>query len=304
LPGEGAGGRGTPVVTPSPQRLALAAAQWAVTHRVQAGGWNLRYRDAGEGPPLVLVHGLGCSTDYWVRNGAWLAAAGYRVLAPDLPGFGRTEGPRAGLSIVQQAYAVSVFAEAMRLGPAAYLGHSLSCQTVLELACTEPARVTALVLAAPTGDRRKKRLLREAIGFLRDIPREPPSLVPIIVDAYLRAGPFRWTQTWLAGKRHDAFDAARGVEAPTMVMVGERDPVVPAHFAAAIADTIGSNARLRIVPHAAHALIYDEAPGFNGTVLEFLDEVRGWTAAEGPAGGMEGDLAEDLDVPRATIQSE
>jgi pimeloyl-ACP methyl ester carboxylesterase len=237
-----------------------------------AGGWNLRYRQAGEGPPLVLVHGLGCSTDYWVRNGAWIAAAGFRVLAPDLPGFGRTDGPRAGLSIVQQAYTVSVFAEAMRLGPAAYLGHSLSCQTVLELACTEPARVTALVLAAPTGDRRKKRLLREALGFLRDIPREPPSLVPIILDAYLRAGPFRWTRTWLAGKRHDAFDAAKAVQAPTMVMVGERDPVVPVHFAAAIADTIDI-AQLRIIPDAAHALIYDQPAGFNGAVVEFLEEV-------------------------------
>lgn len=255
-----------------PGRLAQCAAEWAVTHRVLAGGWNLRYREAGEGPVLVLVHGLGCSTDYWVRNGAWLAAAGFRVLAPDLPGFGRTEGPRAGLSIVQQAYAVSVFAEALQLGPAAYLGHSLSCQTVLELACTEPARVRALILAAPTGDRRKKRLLREAFGFLRDIPREPPSLVPIIVDAYMRAGVIRWTRTWFAGKRHDAFDAARGIEAPGLVLVGARDPVVPVHFARAIAETIPS-ARFRIVANAAHALIYDEPAGFNGAVVEFLDEV-------------------------------
>lgn len=264
-------------VTVDAGRLAVAAAQWAVTHRVAAGGWNLRYREAGEGPPLVLVHGLGCSTDYWVRNGAWIAAAGYRVLAPDLPGFGRTDGPRAGLSIVQQAYAVSVFAEAMRLGPAAYLGHSLSCQTVLELACTEPARVSALILAAPTGDRRRKRLLREAVGFLRDVPREPPSLVPIILDAYVRAGPLRWTRTWLAGKRHDAFHAARRVRAPAMVMVGERDPVVPTHFAGALANAIG-HARLRIIPRAAHALIYDEPAGFNGTVVGFLDAVRNGTA--------------------------
>jgi 2-hydroxy-6-oxonona-2,4-dienedioate hydrolase len=259
-------------VNADPGRLAECAAQWAVTHRVLAGGWNLRYREAGAGPVLVLVHGLGCSTDYWVRNGAWLAAAGFRVLAPDLPGFGRTEGPRAGLSIVQQAYAVSVFAEAMRLGPAAYLGHSLSCQTVLELACTEPARVTALILAAPTGDRRKKRLIREAIGFLRDIPREPPSLVPIIVDAYMRAGVIRWTRTWFAGKRHDAFDAAKGIQAPALVLVGERDPVVPVPFAEAIAETIRS-ARLRMIPDAAHALIYDQPAGFNGAVVEFLDEV-------------------------------
>jgi 2-hydroxy-6-oxonona-2,4-dienedioate hydrolase len=296
-------------MTADPQRLAACAAQWAVTHRVMAGGWNLRYREAGKGPVLVLVHGLGCSTDYWVRNGAWIAAAGFRVLAPDLPGFGRTEGPRAGLSIVQQAYAVSVFAEAMRLGPAAYLGHSLSCQTVLELACTEPDRVTAIILAAPTGDRRKKRLLREAIGFLRDIPREPPSLVPIIVDAYLRAGPWRWTRTWLAGKRHDAFDAARGIQAPALVLVGERDPVVPVHFARAIEETIAS-ARMQVIPHAAHALIYDEPAGFNGAVVDFLEEVMRGRTGEVPWDGAEMRVeeetrgAEDLEAVRSPGRSE
>lgn len=250
------------------ERLARAAAQWAVTQRVRADDWDLRYRDAGEGPPLVLVHGLGCSTDYWVRNGPWLAAEGYRVLAPDLPGFGRTEGPR-GLTVVQQAYAVSVFAEAMGLGPAAYLGHSLSCQTVLELAATQPERVAALVLAAPTGDRRRKRLLREAAGFLRDIPREPPSLIPIVADAYLRAGPQRWFRTWLAGKRHDAFACAARVNAPTVVLVGDRDPVVTVSFARAMTYAV-KGARLRIIPGAAHALIYDRPAGFNGAVLDFL----------------------------------
>lgn len=252
-------------------RLGAAAAQWAVTHRVRADGWNLRYRQAGEGPPLVLVHGLGCSADYWVKNGPWLAAAGYRVLAPDLPGFGQTEGPR-GLSIPQQAYAVSLFSEAMGLGPAAYLGHSLSCQTVLELAGTEPERVTGLILAAPTGDRRKKRLLREAVGFLRDIPREPPSLVPLILEAYVRAGPVRWMRTWFGGKWHDAFQAAARVRAPAVVLVGERDPVVAVHFARAITYAV-KGARMRVIPDAAHALIYDQPDGFNLAVLQFLATV-------------------------------
>ena len=249
-------------------RLGRAAAQWAVTHRVRTDGWNLRYRQAGEGPPLVLVHGLGCSADYWVKNGPWLAAAGYRVIAPDLPGFGRTEGP-GWLSIVQQAYAVSRFSHALGLGRATYLGHSLSCQTVLELAATEPDRVAGLILAAPTGDRRKKRLLREAIGFLQDIPREPPSLVPLILDAYVRAGPLRWGRTWLAGKRHDAFAAAARVHAPAVVLVGGRDPVVAVHFARAITYAV-KGARMRVLPDAAHALIYDDPDGFNAAVLQFL----------------------------------
>ena len=248
--------------------LAKAAAEWAVTHTVRAGAWEVRYRVAGEGPPLVLVHGLACSSDYWVRNGAWLAAAGFRVHAQDLPGFGMTDGPRV-LSVTSQAAAAAEFAEAMGIGPAAYVGHSLSCQTVLELAATRPALVSRAVLAAPTGDRRKKRLLREAFGFARDIPREPAALVPLIGSSYLRAGPMRMLATWISGKRHDTFGAAARTTAPTLVLVGDRDPVVSLAFSRALAGTL-PDGRLRVVPDAAHAIIYDAADAFNAAVVAFL----------------------------------
>jgi pimeloyl-ACP methyl ester carboxylesterase len=55
--------------------------------------------------------------------------------------------------------------------------------------------------------------------------------------------------------------------------VGDRDPVVSVHFASAMADAL-PNGRLRVIPGAAHALIYDEPEKFNGAVVEFLEEVR------------------------------
>jgi 2-hydroxy-6-oxonona-2,4-dienedioate hydrolase len=254
-----------------PAALAEAAAAWSRTQRVDVGHWRVRYREAGAGPPLVLVHGLGCSADYWWRNGAPIAAAGFRVLAPDLPGFGRTEGPRSGLTIDQQARALERFAAALEVGPAAYLGHSLSCQTAIELAARRPELVSALVLAAPTGDRRKKRRLREAVGFFRDVVREPPDLVPVIADAYLRAGFIRWLGTWLAGKGHDTFAAAARVRCPALVLVGTDDPVVSEHFARAMAGAL-PGAACRTVENAAHALIFDEFQAFNREVVRFLRE--------------------------------
>jgi 2-hydroxy-6-oxonona-2,4-dienedioate hydrolase len=252
-----------------PRRLGVAAAAWSRTRRVAAGRHPVRYREAGAGPPLVLVHGLGCSADYWVRNGPWLAAAGFRVIAPDLPGFGRTPGPEGGLSIPAQAAAVARFADALRLPAAAYVGHSLSCQAVLELAASQPPRVAALLLAAPTGDRRRKRLLHESLGLLRDAPREPPSLLPLIAEAYLRAGFTRWLRTWLAGKRHDAFAAAARVSAPTLVLVGDRDPVSTVPFAHALAGAVRGG-RVEVVPGGTHAVIYSAPDAFNAAVAAFL----------------------------------
>ncbi len=262
---------GTSLTPEEGARLGECAAQWAGTHRVHAGEWEVRYREAGEGPVLVLVHGLGCSADYWLRNGPALSAAGFRVLAPDLPGFGRTAGPRGGLTVPAQARAMADFAAAMRLPPAAYVGHSLSCQTAIELAAARPELVGALLLAAPSGDRRRKRRLYEAVGFARAVFTEPRDLIPWVAEAYLRAGFVRWLRTWWAGKCHDTFGRAEAVDVPALVLIGDRDPVVSIPFARALADALPAG-RCRVVPGGAHAIIFDAADGFNRAVVEFLRE--------------------------------
>ena len=99
------------------------------------------------GPAVVLVHGLGVSADYWWRNGPEIAAAGYRVLAADLPGFGRTEGPLAGLSVEAQARALASWAEAMELGRAVHVGHSLGNAPYITLRAQAPRHSSALELA-------------------------------------------------------------------------------------------------------------------------------------------------------------
>lgn len=248
-----------------------AAASWVVERRVAVGGLEMRYREAGVGPVLVLVHGLGVSADYWWRNGAPLAEAGFRVLALDLPGFGRTAGPDAGLSVPEQAEALSAWAAALGLGPAVYLGHSLSCQAALELAVREPARVRGLVLAAPTGapGTPTVRLLRQARGLLLDVVREPWSLVPLVGQAYLRAGIPRVWRTWRQGVRHDPLPLLPRVRVPVLVVVGDGDPVVPLEYAELLAAGL-PRGRLAVVEGGAHAVHFDRAEVFNREVEGFL----------------------------------
>lgn len=170
--------------------LGNATMAWAGTRRIPVAEFSVRYREAGRGPVVVLVHGLGMSADYWFRNGPALAAAGFRVLAPDLPGFGQTSRLATGLSVPQQAEALLDWARAMRLPPAVYVGHSLACQSVLEMAARSPETVRALVLAAPTGSGGGvRRALRQLAGLLVDATREPLSLFPVVLRDYLRAGP-------------------------------------------------------------------------------------------------------------------
>jgi len=68
---------------------------------VDVNGLHARFLRAGEdGPPVVLIHGLGASAEIWSANIGALAA-NHRVFAPDLPGFGRTAVPRGWISAPQ-----------------------------------------------------------------------------------------------------------------------------------------------------------------------------------------------------------
>ena len=263
---------------PSPGQAAVA---WSLSRRVAVGDVQVRFREAGSGPVAVLVHGLGVSADYWWRNGPALAARGLRVLAPDLPGFGRTDGPPQGLSPEEQAAALDRWAGAVNLPPAVYVGHSLSCQTVIELAVRSPERVRGLVLASPTGAPDRNRLLRQLWGFVRDIPREPLGLIPIVGLAYQRTGPLRYWRTWHAGAAHDPFAVLPRVRVPGVVVVGTRDPVVDRPFAEALAAGLPEG-RVVWIPGGAHAVLFDRSGAFNRAIASFVEEVMDPTFPQSP----------------------
>jgi len=119
---------------------------------VDAGG-PIHFADfGGAGRPMVLVHGLGGACENWLAVGAPLAEHA-RVLAPDLPGFGRT--PPAGRSITMTAIQRSLhgFLEAAVREPAILVGNSMGGLIAMMQAAREPASVAGLVLVAPAQPR-------------------------------------------------------------------------------------------------------------------------------------------------------
>jgi 2-hydroxy-6-oxonona-2,4-dienedioate hydrolase len=264
--------------------LGAAAAAWAATTRVEAGGTEIRYREAGAGLPVVLVHGLGMASDYWARTGPALAAAGYRVLAPDLPGFGESEGAEGGLPPHRQAEVLREWADVLRLGAAVYIGHSLSCQSVVELAAATPRAVLALVLTAPTGEGGRGRMVHEAIGLARDAWHERARLVVLAAHAYLRAGPKRFWQTWRAGADREMVSLLPRIAVPVLVVVGDQDPVVSTGHAG---DLVRRTPRgeLCIVPGGTHAVFHHDPERYNRAVLEFLAKRVGEPTFRPGAGG-------------------
>jgi 2-hydroxy-6-oxonona-2,4-dienedioate hydrolase/4,5:9,10-diseco-3-hydroxy-5,9,17-trioxoandrosta-1(10),2-diene-4-oate hydrolase len=114
---------------------------------VQVDGLRLRYVEAGEGPPVLLLHGasLGSSADVFLRNLAPLAQAGFRAIAFDQPGFGLSDVP-ADLSAAYRRDAIPKFMDALGLPRAALIGHSQAGNPAVQLALAEPARYSHVIV--------------------------------------------------------------------------------------------------------------------------------------------------------------
>jgi pimeloyl-ACP methyl ester carboxylesterase len=119
-------------------------------HNVEIDGLPIRYLTAGEGPPLVLLHGAGDNALDWQWVMPTLAAT-HQVYAPDLPGSPDSARPAADYSPDFFERFAAGFLDALGIGRATFVGNSLGGLIALRLALSEPARVTALVLVDSAG---------------------------------------------------------------------------------------------------------------------------------------------------------
>src|SRR5438094_6559669 len=113
-------------------------------------GVQMRYFVGGDGPPLILVHGLGGAAANWTELVPLLASR-HRLLVPDLPGHGGSTALPAVAGLEPFADRVALLAERERMLPAPVVGHSLGGMVVLRMALRQPDAVPALVLAAAAG---------------------------------------------------------------------------------------------------------------------------------------------------------
>ncbi len=204
---------------------------------------------------MVLVHGLIVSSRYMVPTLSRLAPD-HRVYAPDLPGFGRSENPPRALDLPGLARALDGWMEATGLGSAVLVGNSMGCQVIAELAVRNPARVERAVLQGPTMAPGARNLPQQVARLALDVLREPPSLLLIELLDLLAAGPLRGLRTFHHATDDRIEKKLPMLRAPTLVMHGGRDPIVPEHWAREVADLL-PDGRLIVVPEAAHAMNYD-----------------------------------------------
>ena len=230
--------------------------------------------------PVVLVHGLVVSGRYAVPLLEELGRS-HAVYAPDLPGFGRSEGPARVLDVVGLSDALAAWMRATGLGGAALVGNSMGCQVIAWLALRHPGLVERVVLQGPTMDPRARSAPRQIWRLLVDITREPPSLTAIEVLDLLRAGVLRSWRTFRHALEDPIEERLPKMRVPALVVHGSRDRISPGRWAEEVARLL-PDGRLVVLPGAAHAANYSAPAQFARAVRSFL---AGGEAADGRRGG-------------------
>ncbi|MGQ0814205.1 MAG: alpha/beta fold hydrolase [Gemmatimonadota bacterium] len=237
-------------------------------HWIRLNGREVRYIEAGAGAPVIFGAGLGISADFYKPNLESLAHAGFRAIAPDLPGFGETDGKRFGCSIVELAEHLSAFARALHIAHAHWVGHSIGCQAVLQLASRNPELVRSIVLAGPTGGY-GRRLPHQVGALAYHAVKEPWRLLKAVMRDYMRLSPFTYLGTWIKAARHDPLASAHAVKCPVLILIGTRDRMPGKEFVAQLAHKLG-DAQVLKVAGGQHGLPLDAQRGFDTAVVEFL----------------------------------
>src|SRR5256885_15370603 len=150
------------------------------------GALRVHHMHGGRGPAVVFVHGLGSSGYVEWRQTLESTAARHRVFAPDLPGYGRSDKPRARYTIPYFARFVQRYMNDRRLRSAVLVGASLGGRIALEVALEQPKLVRKLVLVNTLGlGRPKVRMAQMAYGLVT-IPRVGEAVMGVTPGALPR----------------------------------------------------------------------------------------------------------------------
>ncbi|HVL84854.1 MAG TPA: alpha/beta fold hydrolase [Pseudonocardia sp.] len=260
-------------------------------------GVRLNYEISGEGEPLLLVMGTSGSMLLWAELLPRLAER-YRVIAFDNRGLGGSERGEGPITVASMAEDASALLEALDVPTAHAMGWSLGSAVVQELALAHPQQVASAVLYATWG--RCDGFQRSVLAALRlpYVVRDMESALAVsglafspqlldhpdfaqMLEPMLPAFPQNEEQMavtveqWDADLAHDTLDRLGGIQAPTVVVVGEQDLLTPPWQAKAVADAVpGARYELLTGPGSSHGLHIERPDDLMKIVTGFIDEHR------------------------------
>ena len=249
---------------------------------------NIFYEIAGDGLPLVFVHGLGGTSNVWHAQRAGLAKF-FKVITLDLPGSGRSDKSGRLYSMEKWCAQIAGLADAIAIDKFVLIGHSMTTVLAQKFAAKYGSRVHALVLCGPMTElaaagkeaftKRAETVVKDGMiavadtilgGALTPATREAnPALAGLVRDMLLSNDPVCYAGHCQALLGGSAKADQAGIKCPTLILVGDQDGVTPLANARAIAASV-AGAKIRIVPATAHLTMLERPDLFDAALIEFL----------------------------------
>lgn len=259
---------------------------------VSIDGITIGYDDEGSGDPLVLIHGHPFNRSMWRPQVDHFSRSGFRVIAPDLRGYGETTVVRGKTTLETFASDISHLLDRLGVGRVVLGGLSMGGQIVMEFHRLFAHRVRGLMLADTTAaaeneDGKKlrhdaaDRLLREGMApYAEEVlskmvapynVRALPAVAEHVLGMMSGSSP-RGAAAALRGRaeRRDYTEMLSRITVPTLVVVGRDDEFTPVAEARHMYERI-PGATLAVVEGAAHMPNLERHAEFNGALQKFLD---------------------------------
>jgi pimeloyl-ACP methyl ester carboxylesterase len=251
---------------------------------IKVDGLDVHYYAAGQGDPLVVIHGGGGDARTWQKNIAELAVK-YAVFAPDLPGFGASQPLSGNYYIPELADFIGRFAASLGLDKFSLIGHSLGGGIALNYTLKSPNKVKKLVLVSSL-------CLGREIAFwvrLLSIPAIVRSVGAVIVGVFKvikwvvkHLNPVEFVTpftkasmdvgqniTTLKQQTLVLEHRLAEINVPTLLVWGARDPIVPVRQAYAAARVI-PDCQVKVFANRGHNVHREEVEQFSSVLTGFL----------------------------------
>ncbi len=262
--------------TPKPRKVPRRPASSLAEKWTRIDDVDVFYRESPVRPQdarvMMHVHGFGLSGRYLLPTAERLADE-FHTYVPDLPGFGRSGKRRDMLDIPDLASAARDFMDDRGVEKATLVGNSMGCPVIIEFAHAYPERIDRAVLVSPAGGLFNQPL-RRAIGQLsKDAPREPTRMARVAVPDYVRFGVPSTMRMFRALTQYPSLQRLLELKIPTLVVLGERDPLLPhAHRVDEIASQTDSHVLVVLLEGAAHAINFSHPGQLAHVIRAFMDD--------------------------------
>ena len=252
---------------------------------------TIGYTDEGRGVPLLFVHGFPLSRGAWQKQIDTLRSS-YRVIAPDLRGFGESETGTGPVTMARYADDLHVLLQELVTGPAVLIGHSMGGYVALAFVRQYPAMVHGLVLVSTKAG---KDTPEAAAGRRATAEKVQAMGVPVVIDTmaskmlaannhdralaeqvcgFMAPSKPAGVIGALLGmaERPDATAELARISVPTLVITGADDTLISPTESEKLAQAIPGS-QLNIIPHAGHLVASEQPDKFNYVLEEWLDRV-------------------------------